>query len=499
MVRIVAHPLGPLVPIPPRVAAWRPELDAAVIDAAGAEAAIARLHEDGAVAVTTGQQPGLFTGPLYSIHKALAATALARGLERRWRRPVVPIFWIAGDDHDYIEGSLAAWLGADGEVVEWRLPARPPSAPQLSLSQLTLPDEIDAGIALLAGSLPRGQPRDMTMAWIGRHYTAGATLHAACAGALAELLAPFGIVCFDPTHPAAKRVQAPLLRRAIEHAAEIDAALKSIPDPGTGVRTGDGATLVFVNTDAGRERLMIDGDAFRTRRSGIAFGADDLVQLIQGEPERFSANVLLRPVIEAALLPTVAYVAGPAELTYLRSQSATLYPLFDVTPQVPVPRWSGATVPHWAERLLHRLDLTAETVIADDSAAARAVLDRDFPHDARQAIDALHAQVGRGRDLLIDAGRRIDPVLDAAMVNRLRRLDELIDDLDAVLRRHLRKRSDIAYAQYRRLTDVFRPLGQPQERVLTAATFLGRYGDAWTNAVFESVTTWTAGLPPETM
>lgn len=495
MLRVVSHPLGPLPPVAPRAAAWRAELDAAMIASSCRESAIQRLHQPGALVVTTGQQPGLFTGPLYTVHKALSAAALARVLEHRWRRPVVPVFWLAGDDHDFAEASTASWTDTSGALVDWSLPSRPASAPQLPMSAERLPAEVADGLMLLEQSLPAGRSRDATLAWLRRHYVPGTTLQAAFGGAVAELVARFGVVCFDPTHAAAKQAQIPLLTVALHRAAELDRALAALPDAGIGA--GEGATLVFVMTAAGRDRLLIDGEAFRARRSGERFSRRQLEQLLEHEPERFSANVLLRPVVESALLPTVAYVAGPGELRYLQAQSSALYPLFDVPRQTPLPRWSGTVIERWAERLLARLHLDVDAVLEDDGRVARAVLERDFPGDARQAIDALRRQIAQSGSVIAAAGKRIDPVLDRAVKGRVQRLDLVSEDLEKVFLRHLRKRDTIAHVQYVRLAEGLRPHGQPQERVLTAATFLGRYGDAWLNGVFESVSAWALGVPKD--
>lgn len=493
MLRIASHPLGVLPPLAPRDAVWRSDLDPALI-ATPPGGGGRRLNEPGALAVTTGQQPGLLTGPIYTVHKALAAAALARVLERRWQRPVVPVFWIAGDDHDYAEASTATWLNGAGELVDLRLPARAPSAPQLPMSQEPLPDGIAAGLALLEESLPAGPARDATLDWLRRHYRAGATLHAACSGALAELLAPFGVACFDPTHPATKRAQVPILRAALQRAAELDRVLAAIPDPGTGIVAGDGATLVFLETVAGRDRLLMDGQDFRTRRSGDRFTRGEIDALLEREPERFSANVLLRPVVESAILPTVAYVAGPGEMRYLERQASALYPVLDVPRQIPVPRWSGTVVEPWADRLLDRLHLTLEDVLTDDGRVAREVLQRDFPGDARTALDGLQDEIARTGEQLTTAATRIDPVLQRAVRGRLQRLEQISADIENVLMRHLKKRDDIAYGQFQRLTRGLRPHGKPQERVLTAATFRGRHGDAWINSVFAAVASWAEGL-----
>jgi bacillithiol biosynthesis cysteine-adding enzyme BshC len=495
MLRVVSHPLGPLPRVAPRTAAWRAELDAALIPSAGLDDALRRLHQPDALVVTTGQQPGLFTGPLYTVHKALSAAALARVFERRWQRPVVPIFWIAGDDHDFAEASTATWLDAGGKLVDWSLPTRPASAPQLPMSAERLPASIADGLALLEQSLPAGQSRDATLDWLRRHYAAGATVHGAFSGAIAELLAPFGVVCFDPTHRAAKLAQAPLLATALHRARELDGLLAALPDAQTGIGAGEGATLVFTTTAAGRERILIDGEQFRTRRSGERFTGAELDVLLVGEPERFSANVLLRPVVESALLPSVAYVAGPGEMAYLERQASALYPLLDVPRQIPVPRWSGTVVEPWADRLLQRLNLGLDAVVADDGRIARDVLERDFPRDAREAIDALRRQISTSSNLIAAAGKRIDPVLERSVIGRMQRLDQISGGVEKVLLRHLRKRDDIAHAQYARLVTGLRPRGKSQERVLGAPSFRGRYGEAWLNGVYEPIAAWADGAP----
>ena len=171
---------------------------------AARDAALARLREPGALVVTTGQQPGLFTGPLYTIYKALSTAALARVLERQWQRPVVPVFWVAGDDHDFAEASHSSWITAEGAVEP------PPSAPPTRCAAHTAVSRA-AGRARLrrAGRLRRDLPppsfATWTLEWLRRHYRPEVTVAAGFAGAMAELLAPAGIVLFDSTHPAVKR------------------------------------------------------------------------------------------------------------------------------------------------------------------------------------------------------------------------------------------------------------------------------------------------------
>lgn len=492
--RLFSHPVAASSPVQPRAASWSPALTAALVQAPGTEAAIARLLSPGALAVTTGQQPGLFSGPLYTVHKALAAAALAETLSARWKRPVVPLFWLAGDDHDFAEASTASWLDADGVLREWHLEPRDPAAPQRSMARETLSVEILSGLRSLEQSLPGGPDRDATLAWLRRHYVPGHTMHSAYAGAVAELLAPFGVVCIDPTSEAFKRAQAPLLAEALQRAAELDQALAALPDAETGIAAGDGATLVFYEHDAGRDRLMLDAAGFRGRRTGVQFTRAALLRELEANPERCSANVLLRPVVESALLPTVAYVAGPGEYRYLTRQAATLYPLLGVTPQLPVPRWSGTLVEPWADRLLDRLGLSLEALLDDDGTVGRGILRRDLPDEVPMALAQLRDAINATTHTLTVAGRSIDAVLDRAIATRAQRMTQVASELEKVLERHLRKRGGIAYAQYLRLRGALRPRGLPQERILSGPSFLARHGSAWPAAVREAADGWAARI-----
>lgn len=489
----------PAARIPPITAhgdRWQPVLDEAIVASAERQSLLQRLNAPGALVVTTGQQPGLFTGPLYTIHKALAAAALARRLEAAWHRPVVPLFWLAGDDHDHGEASSAAWLDAEGRLAGWSLPARPDSEPQLPMARELLPRVIEEGLDHLQATLPTGAHSEATMAWLRRYYRPGITIHSAAAGALAELLGPFGIACLDPTHPAFKAAQRPVLRQALQQAGSLDALLAALPDAGTGITAGAGATLVFLETVTGRDRLVADGTAFRTRRSGDRFTAQELESLLDQEPDRFSANVLLRPVVERALLPTIAYVAGPAEYRYLTAQVAALYPAFDLVAQVPVLRWGGTLIEPWVERLLDRLGVTADAVVSDDGPLARAILQRDLSPVVVQGLAALRDAIAASEAALTGAGHAIDPVLTRAVAGRGRKLLAVADDLERLFERHLRKRDDIAYAQWRRVRDALRPEGAPQERRLTAATFLARYGRGWLDLIVAATDHWAARWTP---
>jgi bacillithiol synthase len=497
--RFVPTPLdAPLLPPLARAGGLDPALEAAFVPSAARDGALVRLREPGALAVTSGQQPGLFTGPLYTVHKALSTAALAQVLERQWGRTVVPIFWIAGDDHDFAEASETSWLTADGALASASLPPRPPEAPLTPMYLQPLGEAVAAALDALGSSLPASEFRDETLAWLARHYRPGATVAAAFAGAMAELLAPAGIVCFDGSHPAAKRVAAPIILRALERAAEIDDDLErqseALGDSGrtSGVVVGDGAALVMLEGAQGRDRLVAADGAFVTRRAKERVDLAALRRIAETEPTRLSPNVLLRPVIESALLPTVAYLGGPSELRYL-ALTPPIYRRLGVEPQRPLPRWSGVLVEPRVDRVLEKFGIELDELLAPAGALESRLVRSQLPPGATGALESIRSAVETGYEALEHSAAEIDPTLVRPVRGARHQALSGAQDIEKKLVQHLKRRQETELSQIARVRTAVRPGGKPQERVLTVAPFLARYGPALITDLAEAIETWYAG------
>lgn len=497
--RIVGTPFARVEAAPsPHEGGFDPALAPALVAAPGQEPLRGALSTPGVLAVTTGQQPALFTGPLYTIHKALSAAALARVLAARWGRPVLPLFWVASDDHDYTEANHAAWLRPDGGVHVETLPPRDPAAALRPMASEPLPLAVDQALASLAADLaPYGDPTS-TLEWLGRHFRAGAPLGAASAGALAELLAPLGVLCVDGSHAALKRRAVPLVRVALERAQELEALLVARTaamraagsDPG--VVVGDGATLVMLETDQGRDRLVRDGSGFVTRHGRRRYARAELLELLEAEPARFSGNVLLRPVLERALLPTVAYVAGPGELRYL-ALAEVLYSALGLTPQAPVPRWSGLLVEPRVDRVLAKYGATVDDLLAPGMALEARVVRAHLPPEAPRAVAALREALAREYGALAQVAASVDPTLVRPLGGLRGRAEWGLERAEKKLLQHLKRRHADDTEQLARARTALLPGGRPQERVLTVAPYLARYGDGILPALLAEMEAWYRG------
>ncbi len=472
--RIVTTPIAATIGAPAAVKPRRVSADvlAAVMPGPGRD----RLAAGEVLVVTTGQQPGLFTGPLYTIHKALAAAALARCLEAEKKVPVVPVFWVAGDDHDFAEGNHASVLNAAGEVVRIVLRERPADGPLVPLYREPCGPEIKTALDQLRAALPETEFKAEVLGWLEAAYRPDASLADACAEALNRLLGPRGIAVFRAYDPAAKRAAAPFLLRALE------------------VQLPDGLSPVLVEGSAGRDRLRSSGSAAPiTRRSGERFTTEALKGIAAESPERLSPNVLLRPVIEAALLPTVAYAAGPGELEYL-PQAAPLYAHLGVTPQTPVPRWSGYVLESRVEKVLERYGLTPADFDGPPG-ALEARLARDaVPAEIAETLGRLRAVIDSQYERLTTEIARIDPTLERTVQSARNAALGGTHEIEKKLVASLKRANETLAGQVARARAALMPESKPQERVLTVASFLVRYGPGLIDAIESEVARW-AGAP----
>ncbi len=493
--RILTTPIAGAVEWPEeRAGGFPPELLDAVLQPPGSEALLAKLRQPDVLVVTSGQQPGLFTGPLYAAYKALSAAALARMLEERWQRPVQAIFWVAGDDHDFAEANHAAWPAPDGSVRQVVLRERPAEAPLTPMYRETLGAAIVPALQILRDDLAATEFGTEILAGLERHYRPEATIAAAAAGALAEILAPQGVLCFDSTHPAAKRGAARHVVRALGLSQDLDRDLARRSqdlaaigeDPG--VVVGQGATLVMLEAAQGRDRLLVDGTSLVTRRSRERFTLDDLQRIAANQPERLSPNVLLRPVIESALLPTVAYMAGPGELRYW-ALTPPVFSRMRIHRQQPTPRWNGLIVEPRVNRVLEKFGTDLDGLLAPGRLEQQVIRER-LPRQAQEALERLRQTLTAEYAALGDAAVGIDPTLEQPVRKVRDRAQRELDQVEHRLLTHLKRRVGTELGQIERARAALRPLDLSQERVYCLPPYLARYGRGLLQELAEACHGW---------
>jgi len=424
---------------------------------------LARLAE-GAVAVVTGQQVGLFLGPLYTLHKAAAAVADARALAAEAGHPAVPVFWLQTEDHDFAEVRAAALPGLDAPTsltVADHLEHLPERGQRTSLAHRPLGPSLADAHAALAATLQGPHAADVT-ALLARHYRPERTFGEAMGDTLAELFADHGLLVLDPRDPALAPFSRPVHRLAITRAAALADALatraRALHDAGFEVQVKVRELALSCHHEGGPEGP----------RQRVALGRDDLLAELDAQPFGFSTTALLRPLLQDTWLPTAAYLGGPGELAYF-AELAPVYAAAERAMPLAVPRARFRLMTPAARRLGEQLGLApddARRPLAEleRALASRAAADHDPVGDAARAFDAAltaslaalraHAEAHRDHGF-VKAAHKSEEQMRHAFERLVERARHAALEADRVTHeRLLRWRGLVA------------PGGQPQERVL---------------------------------
>src|SRR5205085_8029725 len=318
---------------------------------AGAETLdnIERLRATDCVAVVSGQQIGLFTGPLYTIYKALTAVKLAGCLAQRGTK-AVPVFWLATEDHDWAEVQTAEVIACDGRLAGVGLPAdlHTDGTP---VGRVVLNEKINDTVQRLFDVLPSSEFTDDLKALVRDAYAPGRTYAAACARLMTALVKAYGLILLDPLDARLKQLAAPryaeATRRAPEIATAIEARSRELERAGyhAQVHATTDAFPLFLHIDGARHALTRTEDG-RYRAKGApddaAYTTEELAAWAARAPEAFSPNVTLRAVVQDYLLPTIAYYGGAAEVAYF-AQTAEAYRVL-ARPATPILHRASMTI-----------------------------------------------------------------------------------------------------------------------------------------------------------
>jgi bacillithiol synthase len=445
----------------------------------------------GAGAVVTGQQVALFGGPLMTLMKAATAIHLAAEASRAGY-PHVPIFWLATEDHDFDEVNQATFL-CSNDITTLRLPHHP--APGQPVGDLPFGD----AIVPVADELRRCLGENAVTELIATLYTPTATFSSAFAALLTRIFSRHGLIVIDassrPFHALAYSTLLAALQNADElHTALIDRA-HALEQSGyhAQVMVGEFSSPIFINEATTGVRTALKKSAGDKWSAGPAhYTTADLIRILDTAPERLSPNALLRPVVQDTLLPTSAYIGGPAEVAYF-AQSQVLYQhiLGHTTPILP--RYSATLVDPSMAQLLHKHGVTLPDVFTTPDALAHRLAARSMPVEAKRKLaaagNALHQEISSVTEWMRAQDEGLGHAADVAaskmlyQMNRLRRLSANFQ----LQRDQSLRRTANALCQ-----NLF-PNGNLQERVFAGISFLSRLESPLIDALVEQARTGKCG------
>jgi bacillithiol biosynthesis cysteine-adding enzyme BshC len=440
---------------------------------------IARLR-GGALAAVTGQQVGLFGGPIFSLFKALTAVKLAEqatasGVE------CVPVFWLATEDHDLAEVDHVSLASEQGPPQLFKADATALGdsiVPDAPVGTIKFGREIESLVQRAAQLLGESE----VATWLRESYGAGESLGSAFARLFTKLFADFGVILLDPADKGFHELAKPLFQAAIERASELDDALlgrgKMIEAAGyhQQVKVTPASTLLFEVKDGARTAIRRKGNGDGEFAVGDErIPSADLVEMIEKAPEKFNPNVLLRPVVQDYLLPTLVYTGGAAEVAYF-AQVAVVYEklLGRITPILP--RFSATLLEPKSERILARYQLGLPEVFQGPQKVREAIGARALPPDLRARFEDAYSSIERSMVALRDSIGKLDPTLIATADHARSSMQHQLDQLQMKATRAEFQRNEVIARHAETLSNALFPNKALQERELAGISFVARYG-----------------------
>ena len=450
--------------------------------------ASARLRDPRTVAVVTGQQAGLFGGPLFTLLKAITAIRLAERVTEEQRIPAVAVFWIDSDDHDWDEVKACGLLDAELSLIRAAV-SDPPGANERPVARMTLDDSVLAAVESLETTLPRTEFTPDLLKQLRTAYRPGLGMAHAFGQWIEAVLGPKGLVVFDAADPAAKPIVAPLFAQEVEQAGRTSAlaaqAGAALAERGyrAQVTPHEGQPALF-HLDGGREPIRQHGGLFTI--GAETFSREALLDLLERAPHEFSPNVLLRPLVQDTLFPTVCYIAGPSELVYL-GQLRGVYDAFGVPMPLIQQRATATILDSNSMRFLTRHDFPFENLRPQDEAALNQLLEAQLPATVEASLDEATRVLIERMEAVATAVPQIDATLEGATRSTLGRMQDDLKKLHGKIIQAAKRKDETLRRQFRHAQAQAFPGGHPQERTVGFVYFLNKYGPTLVDRLCEEL------------
>lgn len=439
------------------------------------------LRDADCLAVVSGQQAGLFSGPLYTIYKALSAVKLAGCLTQR-NTKAVPVFWMATEDHDFPEVAKAEFIARDCRLRDVEVSSELHKEGQ-PVGRVVIDSSIETVLDRLLEGLPSSEFTTDLEALLRDAYRPGRGYSEAFARMMTSLLGQHGLILLDPLDNRLKTLAAPLYANAALRAHEIAAAIevrsRRLVEAGyhAQVTASENSFPLFMHDEDGARHAMTRSEdgKYTTKNGDKAYTIEELSNLALAQPERFSPNVTLRAVVQDYLLPTIAYYGGAAEIAYF-AQTSEVYRLL-ARPITPIlPRSSLTMVERHTGRLLEKYGLSLVDLFAGLENFLARVVEEHLGAETAKSFAKAEGTVNSELDDLREQLRTIDPTLADALETGRRKINYQLEGLRTRFHRAQMSRDEAAHRQLQRAFEQLYPHKALQERHVNITSLLARHG-----------------------
>lgn len=450
------------------------------------------LRENDCVAVVTGQQAGLFSGPLYTIYKALSAVKLGECLRGRGFK-AVPVFWIASEDHDFEEVSKASVINKQGNVAEVKNePER--EAENLPVGYVKIDDSIGETIEKLFDELPQTEFTAELKNSIEEIWKSGEYFSDAFIFTLTKIFDKYGLIMLDPLNEKLKKIAAPIYVEAIKKSDEIVSALikrsEELVEKGFHAQvlvTDDYFPLFWQAKDKTRNSLKKSkSGTFKTKDDSRELTIEELAEIATSDPQRFSPTVVLRAAVQDYILPTVCYFGGGAEVAYF-AQSGEVYRILN-RPQTPIfHRQSFTIVEAKHRRTMEKYDLNFKDLLRGKEENLPNIVENFLNPEMTEifadAEEKINFELNRLNENLIE----IEPTLAENLKTRRRKIAYHLENIRNKFHKAQIEKDETINRRIGTLFDEILPHKALQERTINVLTFLNLYGFYFTDWIYDAI------------
>ena len=438
------------------------------------------LKSEKTLAVVTGQQLGIFGGPLYTFYKIITAIKLCKHLkEQHDEYQFVPIFWMEGDDHDLDEIRSMKVIADNNEIITLTYDdGLPPEENRGSVGNLIFNDNLNHTLDELKNTLRDTEYKQELLELIGKYYKEGVTIKKAFRDLLFDVFDENGLIIFDPTDYEVKKLLSPIFKKEIEdfrdHTSSVVERSAELEESfHTQVKVKPINLFMLEET----ERLLIEPveEEYRLKGKRKKITKEEMLNIVETEPERFSPNVLLRPVCQDYLLPTAMYVGGPGEISYF-AQVSPLYEFFDIMQPIVYPRSSVTIVEKNIQDILKKYSLSYEDVFAEagnlENKVITALSEINLESVFEKYLDAITPPIKDVKDNLT----KIDKTLEDTVDKTMQRIEQAVNQLKGKAEGAEKRRFEAAIRQLQKTKSALFPEDNLQEREINFIHFANKYG-----------------------
>lgn len=439
------------------------------------------LINDNTVAIVTGQQVGLFTGPLYTIYKTLTVLKLVEKLSTRYPDfHFVPIFWLEGEDHDYAEVNSLQLINTTNNLVkfEYLLPGKSADKNLGAVGTLELDENIEQFFASIDTALMQTEFKPKVLELFKTAYQKGMTFNRAFVHLMNDLLEDSGLVFLDPNDPEIKKLVAPVFAKDLEETPKL---CQLVIDQSAELEKHYHAQIkpkpvnLFLFHDGGRYLLEPRDDGYTLKGTRKHLTKEYIQDILANSPHLLSPNVMLRPICQDTLLPTAAYVAGPSEIAYF-AQLKPLYEEFGIYEPLIYPRASLTILEEKVEKVLTRFQIDIPEIFRDieliKQRVAEEISDVKVEELFASTMQAIEDSMGSMREGI----QTIDPTLLGALENAKAKMKATLDVLKEKTKAAQQRRHEVSLRQIDKAALFLFPNSNFQERELNVLYFLNKYG-----------------------